>query len=113
VFNEQGLIAAIPYFLLVALFGASMLLPILINKNTERQQLIMTGVMSIMMIWFGAIAPAGVLLYWDASSLLGVAQQVVQKKLNEHKDALVEAVEVKPVKVEVERKERKNRPKKK
>jgi YidC/Oxa1 family membrane protein insertase len=72
----------------------------------------MTGVMAIFLIYIGWISPAGVLLYWDVSSLLGVAQQAISRKLMENKDAEQEAVEIKPVKVEVERKTKKVRPKK-
>jgi YidC/Oxa1 family membrane protein insertase len=112
VFAEQGILAVIPYVLLVLLFGVSMLIPLLINKTRERQQLIMTGVMAVVMLWFGWTAPAGVLLYWDVSSLLGVAQQTVSRRLMDKKSAEQEAVEIKPVKVEVERKTKKGRPKK-
>jgi YidC/Oxa1 family membrane protein insertase len=111
-FTPEGIITCLPYLILVALFGVSMLIPVLINKTRERQQLIMTAVMTVMMLWFGWMAPAGVLLYWDASSLLGAAQQLLSRKLLERKDEQVEALEIKPVKVEVDRKERKNRPKK-
>jgi YidC/Oxa1 family membrane protein insertase len=113
VFFEQGVLAAIPYVILVLLFGVSMLVPLLLNKNRERQMLIMTGVMSVVMLWFGWTAPAGVLLYWDVSSLFAVAQQTLSRKLMERKDAeQEEEVVVKPVKVEVERKTKKARPKK-
>jgi YidC/Oxa1 family membrane protein insertase len=112
VFGEQGILAVIPYVILVLLFGVSMVIPLLLNKTREKQTLIMTGVMAVVMIWFGWTAPAGVLLYWDVSSLLGVGQQTLSRKLLERKDAEQEAVEVKPVKVEVERKEKKTRPKK-
>ncbi|MDR1015057.1 MAG: YidC/Oxa1 family membrane protein insertase [Coriobacteriales bacterium] len=113
VFSSQGILAVVPYAILVLLFGVSMLIPLLLNKNRERQTLIMTGVMSIVMVWFGWTSPAGVLLYWDASSLLGAAQQTMSRKLMEKKDQeREEAVEVKPVKVEVERKTKKARPKK-
>jgi YidC/Oxa1 family membrane protein insertase len=112
IFSEQGIVAVIPYVILVLLFGVSMLIPLLLNKQRERQTLIMTAVMAVMMIFFGWTAPAGVLLYWDVSSLLGVAQQAASRRLMERKDAAKEAVEIKPVKVEVERKEKKARPKK-
>jgi YidC/Oxa1 family membrane protein insertase len=112
VFGTQGVLAVIPYVILVLLFGVSMLVPLLLNKTRERQTLIMTGVMAVLMLFFGWTAPAGVLLYWDVSSLLGVAQQAVSRKMLEKKDAEQEAVEIKPVKVEVERKVKKSRPKK-
>jgi YidC/Oxa1 family membrane protein insertase len=112
VFADGGITAVIPYALLVLLFSVSMLIPLLINKSRERQTLIMTAVMALVMLWFGWSAPAGVLLYWDVSSLIGVGQQAVSRRLLEKKDAEKEAVEIKPVKVEVERKTKKVRPKK-
>ena len=114
VFAEGGIAAAAIYIVLMLLFSVSMLIPILLNKTKERQTLIMTGVMSVFMLWIGWSAPAGVLLYWDISSLVGVGQQAVSKKLLERKDANKEAetIEIKPVKVEVERKTKKSRPKK-
>jgi YidC/Oxa1 family membrane protein insertase len=112
VFAEQSILAVVPYAILVLLFSASMLIPLLLNKNTERQTLIMTGVMAVVMLWFGWTAPAGVLLYWDVSSLLGAAQQALSRKMLEKKDAEKEEIELKPVKVEVERRTKKARPKK-
>jgi YidC/Oxa1 family membrane protein insertase len=114
VLAEHGIGPAIPYIILLLLFSVSMLVPILINKTKDRNQLIMFGVMAALMLWFGWTMPAGVLLYWDATSLIGVGQQFVSKKMLDAKDAAQEAqvVEVKPVKVEVERKTKKNRPKK-
>jgi YidC/Oxa1 family membrane protein insertase len=35
------------------------------------------GYMAIIMLWFGWVSPAGVLLYWDISSIWGVAQQQI------------------------------------
>ena len=112
VFVEQGVLAVIPYVILVLLFGVSILIPLLLNKTTDRQTLMLTGVMALFMIWFGWTSPAGVLLYWDVSSLLGVAQQEFSKRLMKRKDDEIEAVEIKPIKVEVERKPKKARPKK-
>jgi YidC/Oxa1 family membrane protein insertase len=111
-FNPQNIFAVVPYIILMLLFGVSMVIPLLLNKTRERQTLIMTGVMAVVMIFVGWSAPAGVLLYWDVSSLIGAAQQAVSRRLLDKKDAEQEAVEIKPVKVEVERKEKKNRPKK-
>jgi len=114
VFTTQGVLPALIYVLLVVLFAGSMLVPLLMNKNRERQTLIMTGVMSIFMIWIGWSAPAGVLLYWDVSSLIGVGQQYASKKLLERKDTIAEeeVADITPVKVEVVRKDKKSRPKK-
>jgi YidC/Oxa1 family membrane protein insertase len=97
---------------MLLLFGVSMLLPMIGNKNVERNTLLMTGAMSIFMLWFGWGAPAGVLLYWDTQSLIGVTHTIISRKILERKDeaAEQEVIEIKPVKVEVTRKERKNRP---
>lgn len=105
-------IAAIPYIILLLIFSVSMIIPILLNKTKDRNQLIMFGVMAVLMLWFGWGMPAGVLLYWDATSLIGVGQQIVSKKMLEAKDAAAEEeiIDVKPVKVEVVRKEKKSRP---
>jgi len=114
VFLSDGFVSAIPYILLVGMFSCSMLVPLLMNKNTQRQQMMITAVMSIVMLYVGWNAPAGVLLYWDTSAILGVGQQLASRKMLERKDAQAEevAVETKPVKVEIERKPKKARPKK-
>ncbi len=41
----------------------------------DKQQKMIGGYMAVVMLWFGWSAPAGVLLYWDLSSVWGVAQQ--------------------------------------
>ncbi len=114
VFAEHGIATALPHIILLLLFSVSMLVPILMSKQRDRNQLIMFGVMSAIMLWFGWTMPAGVLLYWDATSLIGVAQQIGSRKMLEAKDAkaAAEVVEVTPVKVEVVRKTKKSRPKK-
>jgi YidC/Oxa1 family membrane protein insertase len=37
--------------------------------------------MSIMMLWFGFISPAGVLIYWVTSSAWQVGQQVLTQRM--------------------------------
>ena len=71
--------------------------------------------MSLFMLWLGWGSPTGVLLFWATSSVFGVLQQVISTKVMKHKDEEVEAekVEVKPVEVNVVRKEKKPRPHKK
>ncbi|MCL1879879.1 MAG: YidC/Oxa1 family membrane protein insertase [Actinomycetia bacterium] len=112
--TPDGALVSLPYLVLVLIFGCSMLLPMLINKTRDRNTILMTGVMTVVMLFIGWGAPAGVLLYWDTSSLIGVGQQFVTKLLMDKKDEQQEAleIEIKPVKVEVERKERKARPRK-
>jgi len=76
VFSTQGPIAAIPYVLLVVLFGLSIWLPQALMPGDKQQKMI-GGYMAVVMLWFGWSAPAGVLLYWDLSSIWGVAQQQI------------------------------------
>ena len=70
----KGFVATIPYFILLALFAVSMYLPQLIQQG-EKSQKMMGLYMSLFMLFIGWSVPAGVLLYWDTSSLIGVAQQ--------------------------------------
>ena len=54
------------------------------------------------------------LLFWGASSLIGVAQQQISLRIMKKKDAeAAETIEVKPIEVDVTRKVKKPRPKKK
>jgi len=76
VFSTQGAVAAIPYVLLVILFGLSIWLPQALMPGDKQQKMI-GGYMAVVMLWFGWSAPAGVLLYWDLSSVWGVAQQQI------------------------------------
>jgi len=71
--------------------------------------------MCIFMLWIAWKSPAGVLLYWVLSSIIGVVQQLITQNMMQKQQDLLEAqvVEVKPVKVEVTRKEKKPRPTKK
>jgi YidC/Oxa1 family membrane protein insertase len=43
----------------------------------EKQQKMIGLVMAVVMLTFGWTAPAGVLIYWDASSIWGLAQQQI------------------------------------
>lgn len=73
-FAQKGPVAAIPYVVLVVLFGLSVWLPQALMPGDKQQKMI-GGWMAVMMLFFGWSAPAGVLLYWDISSIWGVAQQ--------------------------------------
>lgn len=66
--------SAIPYIILVLLFGISVWLPQALMPG-EKQQKMIGAYMGAMMLFFGWSAPAGVLLYWDVSSIWGIAQQ--------------------------------------
>jgi YidC/Oxa1 family membrane protein insertase len=76
VFREDGLVSALPYLILVALFSISIWLPQALMPGDKQQKMI-GAYMAVVMLWFGWISPAGVLLYWDVSSLWGVGQQQI------------------------------------
>ncbi len=76
VYASDGLLSAIPYLLLVALFGLSVWLPQALMPGDKQQKQI-GAYMAVVMLFFGWSAPAGVLLYWDVSSIWGVAQQQI------------------------------------
>jgi YidC/Oxa1 family membrane protein insertase len=87
-----GVIAILPYMVLVILFGLSVWLPqYLITKDPTQRK---TGAyMAIVMLWFGFVSPAGVLLYWVTSSGWQVVQQVItQRTLGQAKEAEAAAV---------------------
>jgi len=117
VFADAGILATLPYALLLLLFASSMLVPLLINRQAEnqKQMRIMMIIMCGFMLFVGWQSNAGVLLYWDLSSYIGVAQQFASRALLKRKDDKQEEaiIDVTPVKVEVDRKERKARPRKK
>ena len=111
-----GIIPAIPYIILLALFGASILIPTLLNPQPgQNQSFLMPIIMSAVMLFIGWGSGAGVLLYWAVSSYIGVAQQLVSRRIYKRRDMQAEeaVIDVTPVKVEVDRKERKARPRKK
>lgn len=66
--------SAFPYIILVALFALSIWLPQALMPGDKQQKMI-GAYMAVFMLFFGWTAPAGVLLYWDVSSIWGVAQQ--------------------------------------
>jgi len=76
VYAADGLVAALPYVIFVALFGLSIVVPQLIQPG-ERQQKMIGVYMGALMLWFGWITPAGVLIYWVTQSVLAVIQQLL------------------------------------
>ena len=72
-------------------------------------------VMSIMMVWFGWSVPSAVLLYYNTSAIWQVVQQrfivsrVIKQAREEAEAKMIDA----PVEVDVVRRERKKRPRKK
>lgn len=89
--NHAGFI---PYILLVILFGVSVWLPQALMPGDKQQKMI-GGYMAIMMLYFGWISPAGILLYWDVGAIIGIAQQQltmsVTKRELERRDAAIVA----------------------
>lgn len=115
-----GFSAFLPYLILLAIFALGTFVPTILmqrnqqNAQQKQQMIIMVVVMSIMMIWVGWGSPAGVLLFWGASSLLAIAQQQISMRLikKNDKEEIASVYEV-PVDMTVERKVKKKRPNKK
>jgi YidC/Oxa1 family membrane protein insertase len=80
VYTIEGLYAAIPYLILVVLFAVSIWLPQQLMPG-ERQQKLIGAYMAVVMLYFGWISPAGVLLYWVTSSAWGIAQQQIMLRM--------------------------------
>ena len=117
--SSQGFVYAIPYFIFFILFVlmsvAPMILQMLQNKQQDKSQtMMMLVIMAIMFVWMGWISPAGVLLYWSLSSCFGFVQSLLtQRHMKKEKKEREEAIPDKPIVVNVERREKKKRPKKK
>ena len=117
---NYGIGTFVPYLVLMLVFAGATFLPMILMQrgqkdNPQRNQtLIMSGVMSLFMLWISWSSPAGVLLFWGTSSLIAIAQQQVSLRLMKRRDAeKEEIIEVKPIEVDVTRKNKKPRPKKK
>ncbi len=80
VFGSDGLVAAIAYVVLVVAFALSVWLPQAMMPG-EKQQKQIGAYMSIMMLYFGWITPAGVLVYWVTSSVWQIVQQWATMKV--------------------------------
>lgn len=115
----QGFVSFIPYLILILLFVASTIVPMLYQQRNadpkqRNQMIMMAGIMGVMFLFISWSSPAGVLLFWGVSGLISVAVQQSYLKILKKRDSEEEAViEVTPVKVEVERKTKKKRPTKK
>ena len=114
-YEVGGLLYCLPYYITVALFAVSILIPMVINGQTkDKKTLLMSMFMVIFMAWIGFTSPAGVLLFWVVSSIIGIVTQLILTSKYKKEDAAKEAAVVaKPVKVNVARKEKKARPTKK
>jgi YidC/Oxa1 family membrane protein insertase len=87
----------IPYLLLVLIFGVSIWLPQALMPGDKQQKQI-GAFMAVFMLYFGWMSPAGVLLYWDVSSIWGVAQQQITMSITKRElaaDQLASAPESK------------------
>ena len=73
-FKAAGIWEALPYITLAVLFGLSVWLPQQLMPG-DRQQKMIGLYMAVMMLYFGWISPAGVLLYWVTSSIIQIGQQ--------------------------------------
>ncbi len=121
VLASGGIGAAWVYILLDVLFGALTFLPMYLNTRNsaagqqQSQTLVMGVVMAGMMMWFGWTVPVGVVLYYNTSAAWGVIQQlfitnrIMEKFKKEEEERLANA----PVQVNVVRKEKAPRPRKK
>lgn len=110
----------VPYLILMIVFAGATFLPMVLMQmgqkdNPQRKQtLMMSGFMSLFMLWISWGSPAGVLLFWGVSSLIGVAQQQISMRIMKKRDEEnADVIDVKPVEVDVTRKTKKPRPKKK
>ena len=64
----------LPYVILILLFAVSIYVPQMMT-TTDPQQRRIGLIMAVMFLYFGWLAPAGVMLYWVTSSAWQVAQQ--------------------------------------
>ena len=119
---EVGPVYFIPYVILMIIFAGATFIPMIMNQmksqnqQQKNQMLIMGVVMSVFMLWISWGSPAGVLLFWGTSSLIGIGQNQLSLYLFRRRDEQIEAekpIEIKPVEVNVTRKAKKPRPTKK
>lgn len=119
---EEGIIPFIPYLVLIIIFAGATFFPMiqqaLQNKDNpqNKQTLIMAAVMSVMMIFIAWTSPAGVLLFWGVSSLIGIGQNQLTRYLCKKEDEKKEQEYLEtahPYDVNVTRKVKKARPTKK
>lgn len=117
---SHGIAAFFPYLVLMLVFALATFLPMILqnihNDSAQRNQmLIMGGIMTLMMLWISWGSPAGVLLFWGTSSVIGILQNQITMRMMKKAEAAKEAemIDVKPIKVNVERKQKKKRPTKK
>lgn len=115
---NQNIVYSIPYIVMMVLFIGLSVTPMILqmkqNPQNRSQMTMMMGIMGIMFTWMAFISPAGVMLYWALSSGFALVQQLItQRVLKKEAAEKEEAAPAKPVKVNVERREKKKRPTKK
>lgn len=98
VWSEGGLVAVLPYAILVVLGAVATFIPQLLTAPDNKQSKTIGGYMSLMMLWFGWISPAGVVLYWVSSNLFGAFQQWVTMKIMKKDEGVPAVVVVEPIK---------------
>lgn len=113
---NQNIVYSIPYIIMMVLFIALSVMPMILqmkqNPQNKNQMVMMMGIMGIMFTWMAFISPAGVMLYWALSSGFALVQQLVTQRVLKKKAAEKEEI-ARPIKVNVERREKKKRPTKK
>lgn len=115
---NQDIVYSIPYIVMMILFIGLSVTPMILqmkqNPQNRSQMTMMMGIMGIMFTWMAFISPAGVMLYWALSSGFALVQQLItQRVLKKEAAEKEEAAPAKPIKVNVERREKKKRPTKK
>lgn len=115
---SQDIVYSIPYIIMMVLFIGLSVTPMILqmkqNPQNRSQMTMMMGIMGIMFTWMAFISPAGVMLYWALSSGFALVQQLItQRVLKKEAAEKEEAAPAKPIKVNVERREKKKRPTKK
>lgn len=117
VLSAQGFLPALPYIIFTLFFAALTFLPMMMQKNQNSMTKGMGAMMAVMMLFVGWSSPAGVILYWVASSAWGVVQQFIITRKTDHdidaQEAAKAELAAKPVQVDVTRREHKKRPTKK
>ena len=113
---NQNIVYSIPYIIMMVLFIALSVMPMILqmkqNPQNKNQMVMMMGIMGIMFTWMAFISPAGVMLYWALSSGFALVQQLVTQRVLKKEAAEKEEI-ARPIKVNVERREKKKRPTKK
>lgn len=115
---NQDIVYSIPYIVMMVLFIGLSVTPMILqmkqNPQNRSQMTMMMGIMGIMFTWMAFISPAGVMLYWALSSGFALVQQLItQRILKKEAAEKEEAAPARPIKVNVERREKKKRPTKK